>query len=87
MEKINDDYFGFTEYQGASSWDVTPESQKGTPFNLFICNRCREFRFWARVHGEFPVVNLATGIDPYREANIIIDLHKKNFCYIKKERQ
>jgi hypothetical protein len=79
---VNEDFNGFTEYQGPIRWMKTPEEgQKGEPYNFFICNRCKRFRFWSRIYGEFPIIDLFTGIDPYWEATEISKIHK-NHCHV-----
>lgn len=80
---LNEDFFGFTEYQGPDKWEKTPEEgQIGCPYNLFVCNRCKEFMFWSRIYGEFPVLNPFTEIDPYREARMISENHQRYFCHV-----
>lgn len=77
---INSDFHGFTEYQGPGRW-VSVDDCTGPAYNLFVCNRCRQFRFWSRIYGEFPIIAPMAGIDPYMEARMIAELHNKYFCH------
>jgi hypothetical protein len=83
---INSDFLGFTEYQGPQRW-VNPQDHSGEPYNLFVCNRCKEFKFWSRVYGEFPIIAPMVGIDPYMEARMIVELHSKHFCHSKEDEE
>lgn len=86
-KEINLDFFGFTEYQGPEKWEKASEDgQVGRPYNLFICNRCREFMFWSRIYGEFPFNFSEMSINPYMEARMIAQLHQK-FCYIEERKE